>query len=110
VTCLAYSRPLKIEKPPEVALPNPSDHPTFYADVIVQYPLSEELIPLHIDYKMYLEAELYLILGDTAGTPPLEQNLPIDAFLLKGRLDRWFGKVAAIFEPKAIALPIHFGL
>ena len=101
---------MKIEKPPEVALPNPSDRPTFYADVLVQYPLSEELIPLHIDYKMYLEAELYLILGGTTGTPPLEQCLPTDAFLLKGRLDRWLTKVSAVFDPKALAFPIHFGL
>lgn len=110
MTCFVYSRKFKIEKPPQVVLPDPSDQPWFYADVSVQYPLSEEVIPLHLDYKMFFELELYLILGERGGAPPIEQTLLADAFIMKRKLDRWLARVGAVFEPKALAFPIHFGL
>lgn len=110
MTCLTYSRPFKIEKPPEVCLPDPSEHPGFYADVIVQYPLSEQLISLRMDYKIYLEAQLYLILGERAGSPPVERYSLGDALQLKKKLDHWFARVTALCEPKTVVFPTHFNL
>ncbi|KAF2449783.1 hypothetical protein P171DRAFT_379973 [Karstenula rhodostoma CBS 690.94] len=110
VTCLTYSRPFKIEKPPEVCLPNPLEHRAFYADVRVQYPLSEKLISLHMDYKMYLEAQLYLILGERAGSPPVEKHSLDDAFHLKKKLDHWFDRVTELFDPKILVFPAHFDI
>jgi hypothetical protein len=99
-----------IQKPPEVCLPDPFEHPEFYSDVRVQYPLSEKLISLHMDHKIYLEAQLYLILGEKEGSPPVEKHSLVDAFHLKEKLDRWFAKVTGVFDPKTLALPIHFDI
>ncbi|OAG06511.1 uncharacterized protein CC84DRAFT_1090661 [Paraphaeosphaeria sporulosa] len=110
LTSLTYSRPFKIEKPPQMCLPDPSEHHGFYADVRVQYPLSEQLESLHVDYKIYFEAQLYLILGEKAGSPPVEQYSLADAFRLKKKLDFWFARVTTLFEPKILVFPIHFDL
>jgi hypothetical protein len=110
LVCLTYSQPFKIETPPEVHLPDPSEHPEFYSDVRVQYPLSEKLISLHMDHKMYLEVQLYLILGETGGFPPVEKHSLVDAIRLKEKLDRWFARVTELFDPKTLAFPIHFDI
>ncbi|KAJ4360832.1 uncharacterized protein N0V89_001399 [Didymosphaeria variabile] len=109
--CLTYSRPLKIKKPPAMALPDPMRQPGFYAnDIRVQYPLSEQLVSLRMDHKMHLEAQLYRTLGEMASSLPVEKQSLADAFRLKGKLDQWFSKVTELFDPKVLVFPIHFDL
>ncbi|KAF9741743.1 hypothetical protein PMIN01_01282 [Paraphaeosphaeria minitans] len=49
-------------------------------------------------------------LGEKAGSLPVEQYALADAFGLKQKLDHWFVRVTALYEPKDLVFPIHFGL
>lgn len=99
-----------LTRPPQIQLPDPLLNPGFYGDVYVQYPSSEQLIPLHMDHKMYLEAELYVLLSTMASFTVMERRSLGSVFGLKKRLDAWFAKVTKLFHPKILVFPIHFHL
>ena len=99
-----------IESIPAEVLPDPFSDSEFYADVHVQYPLSEQLISLHMGHKMYLEAQLYYILSETASSGPAAKLSLADAFRLKGKLDHWYARINKSFNPRILVFPIHFDI
>ena len=91
-------------------MPDPSEYSGFYADVSVQYPLSEQLVSLKMGHKFYLEANLYVILSEMVSSTPVENQSLADAHRLKKKMDEWFAKVNKLFDPKILVFPIHFDL
>ena len=63
-----------------------------------------------MDHKIYLEAQLYAILGEMAHATPVEKQSLADAFRLKRKLDHWYARVTHVFDPKILVFPIHFNL
>lgn len=63
-----------------------------------------------MDHKIYLEAQLYAILGDLANSTPVEKQTLGDAFRFKSKMDHWFAKVTEIFDPNALVFPVHLDL
>lgn len=103
-----YRAPL-IPDPPVKPLPNPDEHPFWYGDFKLRYPLSSTLVPAQYGHYFKAISGLRSIINDMAAVSysQKENNTesPSRIWSIFSRLEKWYLGLPAALSPRNIVFP-----
>ncbi|KAH8650147.1 hypothetical protein BX600DRAFT_554549 [Xylariales sp. PMI_506] len=108
-----FARPSLISHPPPFALPDPDKEPSWYGNILLKYPSSDEPVSTHFGHVFKVTCELRIILNDLSQAlfprneiPPSRCEPRLDTISnFLARLNTWFHNLCEPLEPKNIVLP-----
>ncbi|KAL7790796.1 hypothetical protein V8C37DRAFT_176366 [Trichoderma ceciliae] len=103
-----YRAPL-IPDPPATPLPNPDEHPFWYGDFKLRYPLNSTLVPAQYGHYFKAISGLRAIIHDMA-TISYSQDAyhtvsPRQIWSVFSRLEKWYLGLPAVLSPHRIVFP-----
>ncbi|KAM5350843.1 hypothetical protein ACJ41O_007348 [Fusarium nematophilum] len=112
LVAFSFMLPPLLKKPPEWPLPDPLEHPEWYGEIWVKYPLNHVLSPSHFGQIFRARCQFRVIMNefcDVAYSKGSEVNLD-KARVLRERLESWYYGLPGPLLPKTIVLPGHLQL
>ena len=113
--CFHYFRPPLIEKPPDFALPDPQEDPSWYGEIWLKYPSRTKLYPSNSAGVFKARAEFAVILNDVGqrlfGNPGPSPGLPaVEVAEFYSKFKSWYGSLTDSLTPQMALLPSHLKL
>ncbi|KAI0593504.1 hypothetical protein F4775DRAFT_577668 [Biscogniauxia sp. FL1348] len=108
-----FLRPPLINDPPKVPLPDPVEHPEFYPEIWVRYPLNETLWPAHCGILFYANCQLSVYLNNY-GRQCFGRDERLHSRKLRQDLyeqvTTWYSNLPEILTPRLVVLPSQLKL
>lgn len=103
-----YRAPL-IPDPPATPLPDPDEHPFWYGDFKLRYPLNPTLVPAHYGHYFKAVSGLRSIIHDMAAISYSQKEertvSPRQIWSIFSRLEKWYLGLPAVLSPRNIVFP-----
>ncbi|CAA9956667.1 Zn-C6 fungal-type DNA-binding domain protein [Pyrenophora teres f. maculata] len=113
--CYYFFRTSFLDRPPDVALPDPGKYPQWYGEVWLRYPNSKTLASTHLGSEFGARSALRVIMMDMSialyGPPERKGILTLDQILgFHFRLNAWFTSLSDPLTPQKIVYPTQMEL
>ncbi|KAF4993698.1 hypothetical protein FDECE_13338 [Fusarium decemcellulare] len=109
--CFHYFRAPLVDRQPEVALPDPLQHPDWYGEIWLRYPLNRTVYPSHSADVFKARAEFAIILNELAHRLFGSSNSPglsaAEIAQFYYRFTAWYGNLPLSLSPRQAVLPSH---
>ncbi|KAM5360090.1 hypothetical protein ACJZ2D_014001 [Fusarium nematophilum] len=112
--CFHYFRAPLIDRPPEMALPDPLEHPDWYGEIWLRYPLNRMVHPSRSADMFKAKAQFAVILNEVAhklfrtSTPAGAAGLSaVEAAEFYLRFNSWYRNLPVSLSPRQAVLPSH---
>ncbi|KAJ3538441.1 hypothetical protein NM208_g5904 [Fusarium decemcellulare] len=109
--CFHYFRAPLVDRQPEMALPDPLEHPDWYGELWLRYPLNRTLHPSHSADVFKAKAEFAIILNALAhrlfGSSTAPGLSVTEVVQFYSRFTAWYGNLPLSLSPRQAVLPSH---
>ncbi|EDU41094.1 conserved hypothetical protein [Pyrenophora tritici-repentis Pt-1C-BFP] len=113
--CYYFFRTSFLDRPPNIALPDPMKYPEWYGEFWLRYPNSQILESIHLGCEFGARSALRVFIMDMSialyGTPERKAILTLDQILgFYFRLDAWFTSLPDSLRPQKVVYPTQLEL
>lgn len=113
--CFHYFRPPLIKRPPDFALPDPAEDPSWYGEIWLKYPGSKRLYPSSSGSVFKARADFAVILNEAGqrlfGETGLSRKLSVPEIAeFYSRFKSWYSDLPGSISPREALLPSHLKL